>query len=115
MPGVGAGGGGGSSADGLSPLCQTDIGDILVAMNPFQPLPLYGREVSSRGPRRPGRAALSPFPTSPPPLPPQVAERYRHHQTGMLPPHIFAVASRAYHAMLGRRGGGPQNQCIVIR
>ncbi|OPJ75468.1 myosin-IIIb-like [Patagioenas fasciata monilis] len=43
-----------------------------------------------------------------------VAERYRHHQTGMLPPHIFAVASRAYHAMLGRRGGGPQNQCIVI-
>ncbi|PKK18298.1 myosin-IIIb-like [Columba livia] len=46
-------------------------------MNPFQPLPLYGREV---------------------------AERYRHHQTGMLPPHIFAVASRAYHAMLGRRG-----------
>ncbi|XP_074022392.1 unconventional myosin-VIIa-like [Numenius arquata] len=65
----------------------TDIGDILVAMNPFQPLPLYGREV---------------------------AERYRHPQTGTLPPHIFAVASRAYHAMLGHRGGGPQSQCIVI-
>ncbi|XP_014809353.1 PREDICTED: myosin-IIIb-like isoform X1 [Calidris pugnax] len=65
----------------------TDIGDILVAMNPFQPLPLYGREVS---------------------------ERYRHPQTGTLPPHIFAVASRAYHAMQGHRGGGPQNQCIVI-
>ncbi|KAK2537212.1 myosin-IIIb-like protein [Columba livia] len=71
----------------LRQLVYTDIGDILIAMNPFQPLPLYGREV---------------------------AERYRHHQTGMLPPHIFAVASRAYHAMLGRRGGGPQNQCIVI-
>ncbi|KAM6034895.1 myosin-IIIb-like [Theristicus caerulescens] len=65
----------------------TDVGDILIAMNPFQPLPLYGREVS---------------------------ERYRHHETSTLLPHIFAVASRAYHAMLGRRGGGPQNQCIVI-
>ncbi|XP_075582482.1 myosin-IIIb [Pelecanus crispus] len=65
----------------------TAVGDILIAMNPFQPLPLYGREVS---------------------------ERYRHHETGTLPPHIFAVASRAYHAMLGRRGGGPQSQCIVI-
>ncbi|KAF1509411.1 Unconventional myosin-IXa, partial [Eudyptula minor] len=65
----------------------TDVGDILIAMNPFQPLPLYGREVS---------------------------ERYRHQETGTLPPHIFAVASRAYHAMLGRRGGRPQSQCIVI-
>ncbi|XP_068857704.1 myosin-IIIb-like [Aphelocoma coerulescens] len=65
----------------------TDIGDILVAMNPFQPLPLYGREVS---------------------------ERYRRLQTDALPPHIFAVASRAYHSMLGRGGGGPRNQCILI-
>ncbi|XP_058680455.1 myosin-IIIb-like [Ammospiza nelsoni] len=65
----------------------TDIGDILVAMNPFQPLPLYGREVS---------------------------ERYRRLETDALPPHIFAVASRAYHAMLGRGGGGPRNQCILI-
>ncbi|XP_015470689.1 myosin-IIIb-like [Parus major] len=56
-------------------------------MNPFQPLPLYGREVS---------------------------ERYRPLQTDVLPPHIFAVASRAYHAMLGRGGGGPRNQCILI-
>uniref|UniRef100_A0A8C3V328 non-specific serine/threonine protein kinase n=2 Tax=Catharus ustulatus TaxID=91951 RepID=A0A8C3V328_CATUS len=56
-------------------------------MNPFQPLPLYGREVS---------------------------ERYRRLQTDALPPHIFAVASRAYHAMLGRGGGGPRNQCILI-
>ena len=57
MPGAGAGGGGGRSADGLSPLRQTDVGDILIAMNPFQPLPLYGREVSPRGPRRPAPAA----------------------------------------------------------
>ncbi|NXJ52967.1 MYO9A protein, partial [Spizaetus tyrannus] len=65
----------------------TDVGDILIAMNPFQPLPLCGREVS---------------------------ERYRRQETGTLPPHIFAVASRAYYGMLGRRGNRPQNQCIVI-
>ncbi|CAN0342036.1 unnamed protein product [Bubo scandiacus] len=65
----------------------TGVGDILIAVNPFQPLPLYGREVS---------------------------ERYRCHETGALPPHIFAVASRAYHGMLGHRGGRPQSQCIVI-
>ncbi|NWT44505.1 MYO16 protein, partial [Rissa tridactyla] len=47
----------------------TDIGDILVAMNPFQPLPLYGREVSPRGPAPAGpRCPPHPFhhPFSPP-------------------------------------------------
>ncbi|NXA06439.1 MYOJ protein, partial [Sapayoa aenigma] len=41
----------------------TDIGDILIAMNPFQPLPLYGREVSAAppaAPRRPPAAHASP-------------------------------------------------------
>ncbi|XP_068784796.1 myosin-IIIb isoform X4 [Struthio camelus] len=65
----------------------TDVGDILIAMNPFQRLPLYGREVS---------------------------EQYRRHEKGTLPPHIFAVADRAYHAMLGCRATGPQSQCVVI-
>ncbi|XP_071586527.1 myosin-IIIb-like [Heliangelus exortis] len=65
----------------------TDVGDILIAMNPFQPLPLYGTEVS---------------------------ERYRHHERGQQPPHIFAVASRAYHAMLGYQSSDPKSQCIVI-
>ncbi|XP_052526541.1 myosin-IIIa-like isoform X2 [Tympanuchus pallidicinctus] len=65
----------------------TDVGDILIAVNPFQPLQLYGREVS---------------------------EQYRCHEKGTLPPHIFAVADRAYQAMLGRRGARPQSQCIVI-
>ncbi|XP_071437358.1 myosin-IIIb-like isoform X2 [Pithys albifrons albifrons] len=71
----------------LSQHIYTAIGDILIAMNPFEPLPLYGKEV---------------------------AERYRRLQTDSLPPHIFAVAARAYHAMLGRRVGGPRNQCILI-
>ncbi|NXG39128.1 MYO9A protein, partial [Dromaius novaehollandiae] len=66
---------------------QTDVGDILIAVNPFQRLPLYGREVS---------------------------EQYRRHEKGTLPPHIFAVADRAYHAMLGCRAAGPRSQCIVI-
>lgn len=45
----------------------------------------------------------------------QVSEQYRCHEKGTLPPHIFAVADRAYQAMLGRRGARPQSQCIVIR
>ncbi|NXV85827.1 MYO16 protein, partial [Calonectris borealis] len=56
----------------------TDVGDILIAMNPFQPLPLYGREVSPRGPP-PAGPRCPPAPS--PPLChrfPQVSERYRH-------------------------------------
>ncbi|NXY60419.1 MYO9B protein, partial [Callaeas wilsoni] len=45
----------------------TDIGDILVAMNPFQPLPLYGREVSAVPPSAPRRPPAAH--SSPPPLP----------------------------------------------
>uniref|UniRef100_W5LJ84 Uncharacterized protein n=1 Tax=Astyanax mexicanus TaxID=7994 RepID=W5LJ84_ASTMX len=66
---------------------QTYIGDILVAVNPFKQLPLYEKEVS---------------------------ERYKCHEKSSLPPHIFAVADRAYQSMLGRLGTGPKNQCIVI-
>ncbi|KYO42746.1 myosin-IIIb-like [Alligator mississippiensis] len=65
----------------------TYVGDILVAVNPFQRLPLYEKPI---------------------------AEKYRSRAKGSLPPHIFAVADRAYQAMLGRLGMGPQNQCIVI-
>ncbi|XP_067399612.1 myosin-IIIb-like isoform X3 [Emydura macquarii macquarii] len=65
----------------------TYIGDILIAMNPFQSLPLYEKPIS---------------------------EKYQNHNKGTLPPHIFAIADRAYQAMLGRLATGPQNQCIVI-
>ncbi|NWT55289.1 MYO9B protein, partial [Erythrocercus mccallii] len=43
----------------------TDIGDILVAMNPFQLLPLYGREVSA-APRAARRRPLAANISSPP-------------------------------------------------
>uniref|UniRef100_A0A8C8D2S8 Uncharacterized protein n=1 Tax=Oncorhynchus tshawytscha TaxID=74940 RepID=A0A8C8D2S8_ONCTS len=68
-------------------LYKTYIGDILVAINPFKYLPLYVKEVS---------------------------ERYKYHEKSKLPPHIFAVADRAYQSMMGRLATGPRNQCIVI-
>lgn len=45
----------------------------------------------------------------------QVSEKYKCHEKRALPPHIFAVADRAYQSMLGRLATGPKNQCIVIR
>ncbi|XP_051542316.1 myosin-IIIb [Myxocyprinus asiaticus] len=65
----------------------TYVGDILVAINPFKYLSIYEKEVS---------------------------ERYKCHEKRSLPPHIFAVADRAYQSMLGRLATGPKNQCIVI-
>ncbi|XP_075704688.1 myosin-IIIb-like [Rhinoderma darwinii] len=64
----------------------TYIGDILIAVNPLQALPLYGPEVSDVYSSRPLR---------------------------LLPPHIFAVADRAYNA-LQAKAASPRSQCIVI-
>ncbi|XP_069819475.1 myosin-IIIb-like [Dendropsophus ebraccatus] len=66
----------------------TYIGDILVAVNPLQPLPLYGPEVSDVYSSRPLR---------------------------LLPPHIFAVADRAYNALQSNSPlPSSGSQCIVI-
>ncbi|XP_071987610.1 myosin-IIIb-like isoform X2 [Engystomops pustulosus] len=65
----------------------TYIGDILIAVNPLQTLPLYGSEVS---------------------------EVYSSHPLRLLPPHIFAVADRAYSALTVETSSSPRNQCVVI-
>ncbi|ETW03242.1 hypothetical protein H310_05639 [Aphanomyces invadans] len=68
----------------------TRTGTILVAVNPFQQLPLYDEATK----RRYIQAGRSP----------------RHDGDSNLPPHVFAVADRAYHDMLSTR----QNQSILV-
>ncbi|KAM4050182.1 myosin-IIIb-like [Anomaloglossus baeobatrachus] len=63
----------------------TYIGDILIAVNPLQMLPLYG---------------------------PEVSDVYSSRTLRLLPPHIFAVADRAYNEL--QTTTSSRNQCIVI-
>ncbi len=51
----------------------TYMGDILLSVNPFRPLPLYDEETSSH---------------------------YKMARRGMLPPHVFAIADTAYTDLL---------------
>jgi myosin IX len=61
----------------------TYVGSILIAVNPFKFYPIYN---------------------------PKYVKLYQNRRLGELPPHIFAVADAAYHAMLRDR----KPQCIVI-
>ena len=61
----------------------TYVGSILIAVNPFKFYPIYN---------------------------PKYVKLYQNRRLGELPPHIFAVADAAYHAMLTDR----KAQCIVI-
>ncbi|XP_064475014.1 unconventional myosin-IXa-like isoform X2 [Ornithodoros turicata] len=61
----------------------TYVGSILIAVNPFKFYPIYN---------------------------PKYVGLYQNRRLGDLPPHIFAVADAAYHAMLR----GRSSQCIVI-
>ena len=61
----------------------TYIGDILIAVNPFKSLDLYGEQHSIM---------------------------YRNRSKSENPPHIYAVADSAYHALMHQK----QSQCVVI-
>ncbi|XP_072166976.1 myosin-IIIb-like [Diadema setosum] len=64
------------------------VGDILVAINPFRDLGIYGKEY---------------------------VDKYKHAKRTDNPPHIFAVSDSAYQFMRsGSAVGGKKNQCIVI-
>ncbi|XP_022097396.1 myosin-IIIb-like isoform X2 [Acanthaster planci] len=66
----------------------TYVGDILVAVNPFRDLGIYGQKH---------------------------AEMYKNKVRVDNPPHIFAVSDSAYQSMLtGSAVSGKKNQCIVI-
>eukprot|EP00057_Strongylocentrotus_purpuratus_P016460 XP_011670934.1 PREDICTED: myosin-IIIb [Strongylocentrotus purpuratus] len=64
------------------------VGDILVAINPFRDLGIYGQKY---------------------------ADQYKQTKRKDNPPHIFAVSDLSYQFMLsGNAVGGKRNQCIVI-
>ncbi|XP_071794491.1 myosin-IIIb-like isoform X2 [Asterias amurensis] len=66
----------------------TYVGDILVAVNPFRDIGIYGQQQS---------------------------ELYKNKRRTDNPPHIFAVSDSSYQAMItGSAVGGKRNQCIVI-
>jgi len=65
----------------------TYVGDILVALNPYKDLGIYGKEY---------------------------VEKYNDSRRRDHPPHIYAVSDAAYQAMMGTRGNKAHNQCILI-
>ncbi|KAL5482212.1 hypothetical protein EMCRGX_G022508 [Ephydatia muelleri] len=61
----------------------TNVGDILVSLNPFKPLPIFGNEQRNS---------------------------YRSSSNSDNPPHVFAVASGCYHQMMT---SGKNQCCVI--
>ncbi|XP_071171569.1 myosin-IIIb-like isoform X1 [Mytilus edulis] len=68
-------------------LIYTYVGDILIAVNPFRDLDIYGTEES---------------------------QKYYLEKKSSNPPHIFAISDAAYQCITGYGGRTPTNQCILI-
>lgn len=65
----------------------TYVGDILIAVNPFRDLDIYGSEFS---------------------------QKYYLEKRSDNPPHIFAISDTAYQCITGYGGRTQTNQCILI-
>jgi myosin heavy subunit len=81
---------------------QTYVGDILIAVNPYKRIPLYGPEVCL--PVSHGGVGLMIWLT-------QVQSRYTSGTKGANAPHLYYLAFSAYEAMLRTK----KSQCFVIR
>ncbi|KAK6179101.1 hypothetical protein SNE40_011534 [Patella caerulea] len=68
-------------------IIYTYVGDILIAVNPFRDLGIYGKKES---------------------------EMYKMAKKSANPPHIYAVADMAFQSMIGHGGLMPADQCILI-
>ncbi|KAK0070267.1 myosin-IIIb [Biomphalaria pfeifferi] len=65
----------------------TYVGDILIAVNPFKDIDIYG---------------------------PHYSQMYKNIPQCSRPSHIYAVADAAYQALTGHNGKHPGNQCVII-
>ncbi|ESO88100.1 hypothetical protein LOTGIDRAFT_219481 [Lottia gigantea] len=68
-------------------LIYTYVGDILIAVNPFKDIGIYGKKET---------------------------EKYKNAKKSSNPPHIFAVSDMAFQSISGYGGLLPKDQCILI-
>jgi myosin V len=87
-------------------IIYTSCGPILIAVNPFKPLPLY-TDVKLEAYRVAGQALAARM---------SGAAAGGEDEETHLAPHIFAVADRAYRAMMGplKTESGSSNQSILV-
>ncbi len=85
----------------------TNTGSILIAVNPFRPIPrLFTPEVLahySKGTAEASMASARGLKST--------SKRQRHMEAGSLSPHVYNVACNAYHQMLRDAAG----QAILVR